>query len=277
MTSLPLEPLSDVITFPDTQFTSSYPTALLPSPAEVRETNGKTSHPRATNRNIAPPARYPELGLLVKYGTKVIESEMLSQRYVFQRLHGVVPVPAVLGWAHDDGQGFLYMTLIDAPTLAEGWKDLGEFDRQALCLELRGMVQSWRSLEQNSGENYIGAPDSSLPEAASDAVRLFQEACYIDLEDEVPIAFTHGNLVPCNILVIRGENPKVAAIIDWDQSGWYPSYWEWCKAIWVMMPPVDMDRAQQELWKQNYLPLILEPLSETDIYHPWFYFALSNL
>lgn len=115
------------------------------------------------------------------------------------------------------------------------------------------------------------------PWEASDAVRLFQEACYIDLEDEVPIAFTHGDLVPCNILVTRGENPKVAAIIDWDQSGWYSSYWEWCKAKWVMMPPVDMDRVQQELWKQNYLPWILEPLSETDIYHPWFYFALSNL
>ncbi|KAK4676283.1 hypothetical protein QC764_511230 [Podospora pseudoanserina] len=49
---------------------------------------------------------------------------------------------------------------------AEGWKDLGESDRQALCLELRGMVQSWRSLEQNSGENYIGAPSPHIRKMA---------------------------------------------------------------------------------------------------------------
>ncbi|KAK0666963.1 phosphotransferase enzyme family [Cercophora samala] len=115
------------------------------------------------------------------------------------------------------------------------------------------------------------------PWIGNDAVRRFQEACCIDLKDDWPVAFTHGDLVPCNTLVTKGENPKVAAIIDWAQGGWFPSYWEWCKAKWVYMPETDMVRAQQELWKERYLPLVMDALSETEVYHPWFYFTLSNV
>lgn len=36
------------------------------------------------------------------------------------------------------------------------------------------------------------------------------------------IIFTHGDLRPDNIIVKDG---RVAAIIDWEMSGWYPEYW----------------------------------------------------
>lgn len=39
--------------------------------------------------------------------------------------------------------------------------------------------------------------------------------------------FTHGDLVGKNIIVRDG---RVAAIIDWGFSGWYPEYWEFTKA-----------------------------------------------
>ncbi|KAK0714409.1 kinase-like domain-containing protein [Apiosordaria backusii] len=291
MSSPPANLSPEVVPFPDTEFASNYPGKLLPSSADIRARNEATGHPRATNRNTPPPVRIPELGLLVKYGTKVTETEMETQRYVYRRLQGLVPVPQVLGWAEDDHQGFIYMSLIDAPTLAERWNGLSESERHSICHELHELVQRWRELEQDPEEVYIGAvgkrplndilikdkSDLYGPWVGSDAVRIFQEACYIDLDDDAPIVFTHGDLVPCNILVTEGENPKVAAIIDWAQAGWYPSYWEWCKAKWVAMPQNDMDRAEQELWKQDYLPLIMQPLPETTVYHPWFYFALSNL
>lgn len=34
---------------------------------------------------------------------------------------------------------------------------------------------------------------------------------------------------PQNILV---ENGHISGIIDWEQAGWYPEYWEYVKAMW---------------------------------------------
>jgi hypothetical protein len=55
------------------------------------------------------------------------------------------------------------------------------------------------------------------------------------LTDDRPVVFTHADLDKTNILVSRredGTEPRVVAIIDWHQSGWYPSGWEWLKAHW---------------------------------------------
>jgi Ser/Thr protein kinase RdoA (MazF antagonist) len=43
------------------------------------------------------------------------------------------------------------------------------------------------------------------------------------------IVFTHGDLDPRNILV---ENGRVSGIVDWEQAGWYPEYWEYIKTMW---------------------------------------------
>jgi hypothetical protein len=141
---------------PGTGFTNANPGTPLPSPAEIRERNKATGRPEANNKNRPPPVRVPELGLLVKYGTQVTRAELDAQRYVYQHLTGRVPVPEVVGWAEDDDQGFIYMALIDAPTLAARWNSLSEFEREAICGELRDMVQAWKGLKQESGDIYIG-------------------------------------------------------------------------------------------------------------------------
>lgn len=40
------------------------------------------------------------------------------------------------------------------------------------------------------------------------------------------IVFTHGDLNPRNIL---GENGKVTGIVDWENAGFFPEYWEYTK------------------------------------------------
>lgn len=114
------------------------------------------------------------------------------------------------------------------------------------------------------------------PWPGRNAVQAFQEACDIEIQGQIPIVFTHGDLVPGNILVTSGATPRVAAVIDWAQAGWYPAYWEWCKAKWVMMGEEDMDGATQEAWRQRYLPLVVDELPDKTVYYPWFRFALSN-
>ncbi|KAL2022637.1 hypothetical protein VTK56DRAFT_4981 [Thermocarpiscus australiensis] len=267
-----------VAPFPGTGFTKAHPSTLLPSPASIRARNKATGHPDANDPNGPPLVRIPELGLLVKYGYFVTLAEVEGQRYVYQHLQSRVPVPEVMGWAEDAGQGFIYMALINAPTLAARWNSQTEPEETALCKELKAMVEAWRGLKQNPEDIYTGAVDrlplndiivrdrSRLygPWLGKDAVQAFHNACDIEISGQIPIVFTHGDLVACNILVTDGSNPRVAAVIDWAQAGWYPSYWEWCKAKWVdMASNLGMDDAAQEQWRQRYLPLIIDPLPDS--------------
>ncbi|KAJ8475353.1 hypothetical protein ONZ45_g15639 [Pleurotus djamor] len=42
---------------------------------------------------------------------------------------------------------------------------------------------------------------------------------------DAPITFTHGDLIPKNIIV---DGTTITGIIDWETGGFYPSYWEYC-------------------------------------------------
>ncbi|KAI1986854.1 hypothetical protein LOZ53_004576 [Ophidiomyces ophidiicola] len=45
------------------------------------------------------------------------------------------------------------------------------------------------------------------------------------------IVFTHGDLNPRNILA---ENGKISGIIDWENAGWFPEYWEFTKSHYTV-------------------------------------------
>jgi hypothetical protein len=69
---------------------------------------------------------------------------------------------------------------------------------------------------------------------------------------DIPIVFTHGGLHPRNIIVSAGPNPRVVSIIGWEQAGWYPAYWELCKARLECSR-----RGGLGDWESRYLPGIL--------------------
>lgn len=50
------------------------------------------------------------------------------------------------------------------------------------------------------------------------------------------IVFTHGDLASRNILV--DEDGHVTAVLDWENAGWYPEYWEYVRAYseWNALP-----------------------------------------
>ena len=50
------------------------------------------------------------------------------------------------------------------------------------------------------------------------------------LPDKGEIHFTHADLTLYNIMVsgLPGQR-RVSGIVDWEQAGWYPEYWEYCK------------------------------------------------
>jgi hypothetical protein len=119
-------------------------------------------------------------------------------------------------------------------------------------------------------------PNFSGPFQGVNAVQEFQNACGIEISGKLPIVFAHNDLVPPNILLSPGSNPKVAAVLDWAQAGWYPPYWEYCKARWVRLDPKQFSDAAQEEWRMKYLPMVLDPVDDENCYQRWLCFVVSK-
>lgn len=45
--------------------------------------------------------------------------------------------------------------------------------------------------------------------------------------------------------------PRILALIDWGQAGWYPDYWEYFKMCYTTDP--------EGVWRNIYIPKIIEP------------------
>ncbi|OQD71271.1 hypothetical protein PENPOL_c001G03919 [Penicillium polonicum] len=277
-------------TISDCSFFREHRASTLPTPAEVRAINEESGNIRGTSFNRPPPVEFPSLGLIIKYGADTTVTEAETQNMVYNQLKGKVPVPEVFGWTEDGGQVFIYMSLIAGEPLEERWGALNDNEREAICKELNGMVKAWRSFEQPDQVLYVGGLDNQPlndiflsghrdlagPFYGEDAVQKFQNGCDIEIDGEVPVVFTHDDLVPPNILLSPGTNPVIAAIIDWGQAGWYPAYWEYCKAHRVRPNPEYFDEDLHEEWKTRYLPTILDPVDDETVYHPWLWFVLSK-
>jgi aminoglycoside phosphotransferase len=67
-----------------------------------------------------------------------------------------VPVPEVYGWRVHDDQVFIYMQLIQGQALIDQWDSLSISDKMVVCDQLRGIVTSLRSVEQDPDDVFIG-------------------------------------------------------------------------------------------------------------------------
>lgn len=67
----------------------------------------------------------------------------------------------------------------------------------------------------------------------------------------LPITFTHGDLLPRNIMYHDGA---ITAIIDWENAGWYPAHWEYIKARFGLTH-------YEKLWAP-WIPKYLEEYAE---------------
>jgi hypothetical protein len=82
--------------------------------------------------------------------------------------------------------------------------------------------------------------------------------------DDVPVVFTHGALHPRNIIVSAGPNPRLVSVIGWEQAGWYPAYWELCKARLECSRHGGLGS-----WETRYLPWILDVEGLSRETHGW--------
>ncbi|PYH72624.1 phosphotransferase family protein [Aspergillus vadensis CBS 113365] len=261
----------------------------LPSPEEVRA-QAKAQHLAGINpdrrkdystdsfHTRPPPVLFEVLNLLVKWGMSLKISEAYCQ----------VPVPEVYGWRTEGEVIYIYMKYIKGKTLEQAW-DTG------ICHELRIICDRLRQLEQDPEDTFVGNIAQNpiydrtfsinhLHEAGpfptvrqfhdwftflprrrmSDPYSVPIEPYRYGLPDHCAIKFTHGDLHRSNIIITSSPPHHVLAIIDWEQSGWLPAYWEVRKA--------QMSAWSGEEWASVYLPMFLDGF-DTTVDSWWWYIA----
>ncbi|KAM0425331.1 hypothetical protein ACHAPT_009387 [Fusarium lateritium] len=178
--------------------------------------------------------------------------------------NGEVPVPEVFGWRKYGGRVFIYMSLIPGKTLREAWPSLTIGDKNSLQARLREIVTSLKQLESpgiigsvNGGpvQNRFFRIDSD--KGPYPTIKAFNDWLFAiatrqnpgpdeaiqgldhpdmyrgSLPDTGRIFFTHGDITLGNIIVSGSPGSHViAGIIDWEQVGWYPEYWEYTKILY---------------------------------------------
>ncbi|OAX82368.1 hypothetical protein ACJ72_03285 [Emergomyces africanus] len=266
---------------------------LAGSGLDKRKTFGKILEGPQWN---PPPAAFPSMGLFVKWGSNITIAEGQSLYAVRHFLKGSVPVPELYGWRTNGGEVFLYMELVQGQTLEKAWDSMNPKDCAQVCLELHTCISNLRLLRQDPQDPFIGnirrehmydraLSDTFMSEAGPfQSVKEFHdwfvflprrpmkdpysvpiEPFRSELPDDAAIRFTHGDLHRSNIMVSNSEPWRIVAIVDWEQSGWMPEYWEDRKAHFT-------SKWKSE-WATKYLPMILQQYESTA--EAWLWYTSS--
>lgn len=126
---------------------------------------------------------------------------------------------------------------------SRGIKPRGDVERQVARKEWADMVEA--------GRKASGACPRHLESVAERLAATFQDG-------HEPV-FTHGNLSLHNVFVrVNGS----VVLINWDQSGWAPGFWEYCSAmsaprVWEQYPGLFTPNRATPLWDEC-VPLFLD-------------------
>ena len=192
-------------------------------------------------------------GQVVKCGPGLRREEATTMIYIAART--TVPIPGNVQFVEENGKTYLIMDYIRGTPLRKVWPNLRGDEKRTIFAELRGYVNQWRALRPERG-GYVGSLDYGpcldrrvvgfYHCGPFDMEHQFHDHVAATLRPEIPderrkflrnmmkdnhsIVFSHGDMHAHNILIQDGH---VVGILDWEMAGWYPEYWEWCKALWA--------------------------------------------
>ncbi|PPQ98234.1 hypothetical protein CVT26_003405 [Gymnopilus dilepis] len=256
-------PTDDTIFFEDSTFFKNHSLFDLPTSETIKAMQDAALFHSYSRQLFV----FPELCLAVKqvrvtnrHRASAAEGQTL---WALRTLLPEVRVPEVYGWKRDGDHLFIFMELIRGETLQDSLNDLTEDEKQDICREIGFMVGALRRLKRPSDEAFVGAIGGQptmdpiffgrFSEPFLDADAFYESFTRIPVSEreqahadgrprlpyDSPLVFTHNDLNPSNILIApRGSKGSrhVVSIIDWEQSGWMPSFWESCKLkFWLML------------------------------------------
>lgn len=207
-------------------------------------------------QQFSPPRLLADGKTVVKMGEYTRETETKTMEFV--RRNTTIPVPEVYNVYKDESTGFvcIVMEFVPGTRLDEAWPSLSEGDKKSVIQQLRGYFDQLRQIKGSfiGGIDGSGCDEQLFPDDSSfwgpykdegefnqalvgawsanyaddPFIRLLSQMQASIMKDH-DIVMTHNDFAPRNILF---DGLKVVAIVDWQRSGFYPEYWEYCKALW---------------------------------------------
>ncbi|KAF2754647.1 phosphotransferase family protein [Pseudovirgaria hyperparasitica] len=184
-----------------------------------------------------------------------------------------IPAPRPYGLIAFGPCRVIFMSLIPGTTLSHAWPRLSFLQKSSIQQQLDNIFARLRTITKPKAQNLGGVCGEGAKELRVNGCGLFPDittaAQYSELQWSAPnhgsktyakflrsfwdaressldreVVFTHGDVRTDNIMVdmkpgIDGtNNVLVTAIIDWEDSGFYPNYYE-CTALTRTLTPWD--------------------------------------
>lgn len=184
--------------------------------------------------------------------------EVEAMQYVAS--HTTIPIPKIYK-VHTLGNSiFIEMAYIRGEPLSRAWRTLAPDQKKTIFADIKQYVSILRQLpppkedlvssalqnpthDSRVGARFFGPMNQREFHSLlrrnlimEEVTRFFGKEAEKLHTSTYRTHFTHGDLVPRNIIVRGG---RVAAIIDWAYSGWYPEYWEFTKAHYAHLSSED--------------------------------------
>ncbi|KAL4736832.1 kinase-like domain-containing protein [Aspergillus similis] len=186
-------------------------------------------------------------------GVNLLEGESL----LFIQENTNIPVLQVYAlYTTETRRNYIVMEQVHGETLQSLWPRLTSPEKDFIMTTMRAYFDKLRSLSPpeyygslvNPAINGLFTSEDALNKAFTlkyvynnwPCFRAeFYRQCLPRIFHGHQPTFTHGDFQRKNIIVQRADNeagveaPKGIRIVllDWEKSGWYPSYWEYCLAV----------------------------------------------
>ena len=231
--------------------------------------------------------------LVLKTSTRSRLVEADALRFVGS-LNGI-NAPVLIDSASTPQIAYILSTWIDGDCCYEVWEQLTPSDKETMVEDLRSQFDALR-LQTTTYDHVIcsasgdGIEDPRIPWLYENprmftSYRDFMEQVWPGLDftrnrdtlypllqpfverDDVPVVFSHGDLLPKNLIIPGGleqwrRDHKPLCIVDWEHAGWMPFPWEVLKATWLLFD-------QEEDWYKMMAEVFSESRTELEMDWQW--------
>ncbi len=206
----------------------------------------------------------------VKFGGRFKLQE--GENMLFVQQSTSIPVPKVYALFYDEEtkMNFMVQEYIPGKNLESVWGKLGAAEKQAIVSQLRRNLDELRSIpspghyggiwrqptrdfhftdgthkDEAYQDSAISGPHETEEQWVEGMWRCLDTRIVSSTRDQLPYirryyhavfkghqpVFTHANFLPRNVIL---REDGIVVIIDWERSGWYPSFWEYCCSMMIL-------------------------------------------
>jgi aminoglycoside phosphotransferase (APT) family kinase protein len=190
-------------------------------------------------------------GLYLRKGTPQTAAQYRAEAHALGMVEEFtqIPAPRAIDVLETPDASYLLMTQVPGRPIGQLLDTMTDEQVEGVVTDLKRYVAELRAIPNKVCKFQIcnseggGILDWRIPDSQSEELRFqteieFHNYLTENMTDDtrrhaakshaVPhaIVFTHGDLNPRNIL---GENGKITGIVDWENAGFFPEYWEYTK------------------------------------------------